>query len=432
MNEHSFLALKLEQILPTKAQATVTVDKPYIATLYREILLKQKKDARIQGFSQGSVPISYLEKTFRIPILEHLQGFLLSSCVLNYLFDQLAHNKVVMVGQPSLSAVTIDPEQPASFVFEFTTAQPKIHHEWEKLSFRAPSRKNYRDLDKQVEFFIKEEIERAAKPISDEITSDEWICFTIQPADAEQKALLGHYKDTVWMKIGDEETDEEARQLFLGKKIGDTFVTQATFLQDYVNNTFSSPYFFVISLIKRSPNQLFCFDLFKRHFKLKSARDLHLKLIEVFSYRQDVSQRRETVEATLKALLRQHQFPIPEHLVAQQKEILLKMVHLNPDYYVYKAQTDFKEKISMLAEKQLKELIFIDALAYKENIQVTEEDIMGYINLMKRPRTKEFIYFSLASTKTYGKEVPISQEIMRQQCLREKTLNYIINRLIKK
>lgn len=432
MNEHSFLALKFEQLLPSKAQATITVEKPYIATLYREILLKQKKDARIQGFSQGSVPISYLEKTFRIPILEHLQGFLLSSCILNYLFDQLAHNKVVMVGQPSLSSVIIDPEQPASFVFEFTTAPAKINNEWEKLSFRAPSRKNYRDLDKQVEFFFKEEAERTSKPLPDCISLDDWICFSVQPADAEQKSLLGDYKDILWMKVGDEETDEEAQQIFLGKKVGDSFITQATFLQDYVNNTFSSPYFFVVTIINRSPNQIFCFDSFKKHFKLKTARDLHLKFIEVFSYRHDVSQRRETVEATLKSLVRHHQFTIPEHLIMQQREILLKLVHLNPDYYVYKAQTDFKEKITMLAEKQLKELIVIDSLSYKENIQVTQDDIMGYINLMKRPRTKEFIYFSLTSTKTYGKEVPISQEVMRQQCLREKTLNYVINRLTKK
>lgn len=432
MNEHSFLALKLEQILPTKAQATVTVDKPYIATLYREILLKQKKDARIQGFSQGTVPLSYLEKTFKIPIMEHLQGFLLSSCILNYLFDQLAHNKVVMVGQPHLHAVTIDPEQPASFVFEFTTAQPKIHHEWEKLSFRAPGRKNYRDLDKQVEFFLKEEAERSTLPLSETIQVDDWISFTVQPADADQKSLLGEYKDVLWMKIGDEETDEEAQQLFLHKKVGDRFITQASFLQDYVNNTFSSPYFFVITIVERSPHQIFCFDALKTHFKLKTARDVHLKLIEVFSYRHDVSQRRETVEATLKTLLRHHQFTVPDHLIAQQRELLLKMVHLNPDYYVYKAQADFKEKISLLAEKQLRELIMIDALAYKENIQVTHADILGYINLMKRPRTKEFIYFSLFSTKTYGKEIPISQEIMRQQCLREKTLNYIIHRLTRK
>jgi FKBP-type peptidyl-prolyl cis-trans isomerase (trigger factor) len=85
----------------------------------------------------------------------------------------------------------------------------------------------------------------------------------------------------------------------------------------------------------------------------------------------------------------------------------------------------------MLAEKQLKELAIIDTLAYKENISVTKDDIFGYINLMKRPRTREFIYFTLPTTKTYGQELPLSHETIRQQCLREKTLNYVIQRLIK-
>lgn len=428
----NFLAIKLEQQMPAKAQATITVDKPYIESLYHEILLKQKQDAHIQGFSQGAVPLSYLEKTFRIPIIEHLQGFLLSSCILNFLFDQLAHHKVVIVGKPNLHSVIIEPQQSASFIFELTTAAPKINSDWEKILFRAPARKNYRDLDKQVDFFLKEEAGRTAEPLSMSIVTDDWICITIQPADAQQKALLGDYKDILWIKIGDEETDEEAQQLFIGKKVGDSFVTQATLFQDYVNNTFSSPYFFVITIINRSPHQIFCLESFKRHFKIKTAREMHLKFIEVFSYRHDISQRRETVEAALKSLLRNHHFSVPEHLIAQNKEHVLELVHLNPDYYVYKAQPDFKEKIHMLAEKQLKELIIIDTLAYKENIYVTQEDIMGYINLMKRPRTKEFIYFSLPSTKVYGREFPLSQETIRQQCLREKTLNYVIHRLTKK
>ena len=53
----------------------------------------------------------------------------------------------------------------------------------------------------------------------------------------------------------------------------------------------------------------------------------------------------------------------------------------------------------MLAEKQLKEAIMIETIAYQENIQVTDEDIVGMLNLYKRPRTKQFIYFGKAMKK---------------------------------
>lgn len=189
-------------------------------------------------------------------------------------------------------------------------------------------------------------------------------------------------------------------------------------------------YDFKINILNHICADVFCFESFKKHFKLKTTRDTHLKLIEVFSYRHDLSQRRETVEAALKALLRMHNnLHIPEHLIEQQKEHILDIVQLNPDYYVYKIQADFKEKIHMLAEKQLKELALIDALAYQEQIEVSDEDIVGYINLLKRPRTKEFIYFTFPHTKMYGREEPLTHALIQRQCLREKTLNYAIQRL---
>jgi len=430
-NERDLLFMHLEQPSGAMAVATITVDKPYVESLYQEALSQQKQDVRVHGFAPGNTPLNYLEKTYKLPIVEHLQQFFLSSCVLNFLTDQLALKKIVVMGEPRLKALTLSPEDGASFSFEIDTLQIKLNQDWDRIAFRAPGRKNYHDLDKQVELFLKEEsIDNAPAPAK--INMDDWICVTLQPVGRDRKPLLGSHKDTVWLKIGDEESDEDAQNLFIGKKKGDSFESKASFLQNYAGNSFDTCYTFAITIVHHLDQAKFCLEAFRRHFKLKAARDIHLKLIEVFSYRHDISQRRETAEAALKTLSRNYQMTIPEHLIEKQKKSLLELVHLNPDYYVYKAQPDFKEKIALLAEKQLKELALIDAIAYKENIQVSHDDIVSYLNLMKRQRTKEFIYFSLPTTKLYDCEVLFSHEIMRQQCLREKTLNYLIGRLAKK
>lgn len=430
-NERDLLSIHFDQSSAAVAIATVTIEKPYVESLYQEALQQQKQDVRVHGFVPGNTPLNYLERTYKIPIVEHLQQFFLSSCVLDFLADQLALKKIVTLGEPRLKQLKLSPQDGATFTFELDTVQVKLNQDWEKMAFRAPGRKNYHDLDKQVELFLKEEaIENAPEP--ETIGSNDWVCFSLQPVDKNRVPLLGSHKDIVWLKVGDEESDEDAQLLFVGKKRGDTFESRSSFLQNYASNSFDTYYTFAVTILYHLDQAKFCLESFKKHFKLKAARDVHLKLIEVFSFRHDISQRRETAEAALKTLAKTYPVSIPQHLVEKQKKMLLEQVQLNPDYYVYKTQRDFKDKIQQLAEKQLKEQALVDAIAYKENIQVTHDDIVSYLNLMKRPRTKEFIYFSLPTTKLYDCETLFSHEVMRQQCLREKTLNYLIGRMAKK
>ena len=52
-----------------------------------------------------------------------------------------------------------------------------------------------------------------------------------------------------------------------------------------------------------------------------------------------------------------------------------------------------KNAARQLAEKQAREEIIIDQIAYQEHIVANHQDIKTYLNLIKRARTKEFIYF---------------------------------------
>jgi FKBP-type peptidyl-prolyl cis-trans isomerase (trigger factor) len=180
------------------------------------------------------------------------------------------------------------------------------------------------------------------------------------------------------------------------------------------------------------PAAYFSVDLFKHHFNLKDSKEALTKLIEVFSLRHDLSMRRELLEAVLRQLAKQYFFSIPSYVVDQQSNGILHSIQGNPDYHVYKGQSDFEEQIKKLAIKQLKESIIIDALGYQEKISVSDKDVHSYLNLTVRPRTRDFVYFTLPSFKIQGQEAPVPVEIVKQHCKREKTLNHIINTLAKK
>lgn len=428
--EHMF-TFTIDQQYQTHTVARVSIEQSQVKSLYNQALLAQKAEASTYGFPHGDTPLFYIEQNFKSHIIDHLKELLFTHCVMGFLCDSIYTHKLVTVGDPILTDIMLDPAQGAHYSFILAHAHPEREERWKRLHLRPPERKNYKDLDKQVESFIKEETDNVQRT-NNTISMGDWVCFDMWFINSQQQPLLTSYKDTLWVKISDEEADLELHTLFLGKKQGDTFHTQSSVLQNYVSNKLNMHYTFAITIKDFLPNNHFSFDFLKRHFGIKSSKEVHQKLIEVFSYRNDLSQRRETIEATFKLLLKHYILFLPKHLVERQRQLVLATVHVNPDYHVYKAQNDFKEKIRLLAEKQLKEAIITDTIAYQENIRLLHDDIAGYLNLIKRPRTKEFVYFDIPATKARGHEVPISEAVLKQYCLREKTLNYVIQYLTKK
>lgn len=420
------IALELREVAPSHLIASVSIQTDFINTLYRSIVNHHQQTISTPGFLPGSITHDYIERNYKNSIMTGMQDYLLSFVVSSWLSETLAQKPITIVGRPRLIDIQVNCNAPALFSFEITTTPITITNSWKNSNFRAPVRKNYRDLDNQVTMFLQEEYQRTQALLSDTVEINDWICFSLTPYMRNDKPLLEDRRVKLWMRISSEEPDSEAQQLFLGKRIHDRFLTQARFLQDYFHAIHEQQYEFSVAIEHHTQHMRFCIETFKRHFKIKTSKDLHRKLIEVFSFRNDISQRRETVEAALRLLLKQHPISLPTHFIAEAEAELFHSMHANPDFYVYRAQHDFEEKIKILAQKQLKEATFVDALSHAEHVNVTDQDILGYLNLLKRPRTKEFLYFRLPESQVNECEVPIAHETLYRTCLREKTLNHAI------
>lgn len=413
-------------------QVIITIPHEYVDAIYREIADAQKERVDTHGFTKGNTPIGYIQEHYKSNLIEHVKEFLFKYFVINYLYEQLHEKKMFTSGEPRLTDITVNDEHEIEFHFEVSLANSIDFREWKSFPFKAPKRKNYKDIDRQVESFIKDEQQRAKDTQTDTIQSGDWVCFDLFLNNKKGKALLSSHPQNVWLKIGDEDVDIPFQELFLNKQVGDSFSTNDTILQEYFSHQIDTHYTFGLTIEEVVKNSYFSFDDFKGHFRLKNNKEVHQKLIEIFSYRNDLSQRRSIIEETLKLLIQKHHVEVPNYLILRQQKIVLESVQDNPDYQVYKMEPNFKETIQQLATKQVKEMILIDQLTHKENVVITNKDIKAYLNLMKRPRTKEFIYFNTPPTKIEGQEMPIPTGLLQRNCLREKTLNYIIYHLTRK
>ncbi len=429
--QNSSLQLDIQKINNNQCTLTVSVPQILVQKIYDETIKDQQKIVSAYGFSKGCVPIEYIKKNFGPAIMEHLKEFLFNYFVLGFLYKQLRIQKIFFTGEPRLTDMKIDLHKGAHFTFNINTFSELPLKNWKFFPFKAPKRKKYKDLDRQVESFIKHEKEELKKKDHSLIALNDWISFNISIVNKNHQPILENYKENVWLKIGNEAGDKEFQDLFISKKIGETFYTNAQCIQDYFSAAMNTNYTFCIEIIDILPASFFCLEQFKKHFKLKTNKETTHRLIEVFSFRNDLSQRQSMVEESLKLLLNKHKFNVPPFITLRQQKKVLAAIKNNPDYHVYRMQKDFEETVNKLAEKQIKEIILLDQVASSENIAIGHDDIKQYLNLTNRPRMKNFIYVNPPETKLSGRELPISSEILKQTCLREKTLNYIIHHLTK-
>ena len=76
-------------------------------------------------------------------------------------------------------------------------------------------------------------------------------------------------------------------------------------------------------------------------------------------------------------------------------------------------------------------MILIDQVSALQKINIDNQDVASYLQMTQRPKTKEFLYFDFLGPEIQMRELPIPAELLKQSCLREKTLNYIINYLLR-
>ncbi|BDC34677.1 hypothetical protein Noda2021_06350 [Candidatus Dependentiae bacterium Noda2021] len=424
--------LNIQQTKPTLSQATVVVPAAIVDALYSEAIKAQQSEVHAYGFLKGNAPIGYIEQNFKQSLLEHVKEFLLRYFIAYYLLDELVRQKILIAGEPRFKEAHINPGQDAQFHFEFSVFPAITFQDWKYFPFKAPKRKNYKDLDRQVESFIEEEQKARESHNDGPIAIGDWVNFVAYPVTSEGNPFFPEHTNSLWLKMGDEEVDRPFHELFLHKKKGDSFATQSEQLHECFSSSIDNRTNFLVTIQDTLPHAYFCIDNFKYHFKLKTNKEVYQKLIEVFSYRNDLSQRRAMVEESLKLLLSKHRFDVPNYLVLRQQNDILSNIQNSPDFYVYRVQKDFNQRIYELALKHTKEKLLLDQLAYDENLTVTHQDIKAYLNMLKRKWTKEFIYFDPLQTKVCGQEFPINASELARICSREKTINHIIYHLTKK
>lgn len=424
-NENRFITFHFAMLSSHLMKVTVEVNAEVTQHVYDETVHFFRKK-QFDGFDYNHVPNEYLESAFNSEIINRLKSYLFRHHVVDALMMEINVKKIPYANYPRLIDIEILPDKKTVFHFDLSLADLIELKEWKHFAFKIPHRKRYKDLDKQVVQFIEKETQMSKKVKSDVVEEGDWVCIKINLLDQNQVNLSDQLMSFFWVKIKKSETPDPFKVHLLGKKVGESFVSDQLDFDDNSNDVDTRYYNFLVTPLLLVKGSHLSFDTFKQTFKLKNRMEIHNKLMEVFSFRNDLSQRKSSIEEMFNLFFTKHRFEVPKHLVLRRQEDLLLIIMKQPDYHVYRSQRDFESQIESLAEKQLKEEIIIDQISYNENIKIDLFDIQQYLNLFNNKRLKEFIYFKPTFEKTEEINDPLNISVFAQAVRREKMLNTIL------
>lgn len=408
-------------------QSVITADPALIAPIQEQMVRMYSDYAALPGYEHSRLPARYTANYFAKEIRRDTEQFVFKHFVIDYLLKELINHNVVVTNWPRLTKVEQKEDGTLSYRFLLSQAPDLTLKEWKHFVFKQPPRKNYKDLDKQVASFLKEGTDLYRKLDKTMVEAGDWVNFTARLLTVDtHQPLLDDTPHSYWLRITSHGVSNELQKNFITKHLDDTFVIPSLPFTNTLYNNTQEPVHYEITITAITKGAHLCLDFFKNSFRLKTRAEVHRKLIEVFSYRNDISQRHAIIDELFHLLFTKHRFEVPKHIITRRQELILQELKKKPDYHVYKGHKDFKRYVETLAEKLLKEEIMIDNIANVEGITVTQQDIASYLHMFNNERLKAFIYFKPLINNIEDTDTPLHEGILMQAIRREKTLNHII------
>ncbi|MGE4285301.1 MAG: trigger factor [Phycisphaerae bacterium] len=389
MAEDVKLIVTAEDAGPCRKKITIEIPEEAV----KETLLSQytdlRKDVVLPGFRRGRAPRRLLEKRFGTEVGEQTKLKLLADCTEKALKD----NNINYLGEPEINPESLELPETGSFTYYFeVNVRPEITlPQLEDVEIEKPI---YEVTEEQIEKHIEDMRKRwgtdesreegATAELGDILKAD----VTITPEEEEAVVV----KDTD-VSINEnygfagKVPVDGLHKLLMDAKVGDIKETETQVSETFFNKDFQGKKCAVKIEVKdityRKPAELN--DEFCEKIGIKSVDYLKSILTKYAAEDADKRSKDGLVENVRKYLLDKCDFDLPTNLVSEQANSIMNreysrvlMQGLQKDELkaeLEKLQTSSQDQ----AKDMLKSFFIIDAVADELKIEITPDELNGYI-----------------------------------------------------
>ncbi len=373
------MKVQVEELSAIEKKLSIEVDSARVADELTRAYSTIGRQVRLPGFRQGKVPRRILEQRFR----EQVEDDVIQRVVQTAYVEAITQHNVEPVSQPQVTNSGIKPGQPFSFEAR-VEVKPKIDV------------KDYREIplpkaevavdDAQVNEQLEKMRQSHAtlEPITDRDVARMGDFATVDyEATVDGQPFPGSKTENVTAELAPGELVDSNIAALDGVKVGDTKEMDYAFPPDYrvaeVKGKTAHFKLHLKGLKKKVVPELN--DELAKELGAQTVDELRAKMKSNLEATQRSKAEQEAREALIKALIERNPFEVPKAMVERAIDSMLEgamrqMQRSGLD--VRNLGLDFmrlRDEMRERAVQEVKGTLLFEAIAAKESIQATEEDI---------------------------------------------------------
>ncbi len=340
------------------------------------------KVARVPGFRPGKAPVTLIRRRFA----DDIQGEVVQSLVPEFLEKALDEKKLIPVTRPEVDKVEFKEGEPLRFRAVFEVLPEFDLGDYKGIEVQVDA---VDTGDTQVDKTIEELRERVASfvPIEGRAAKDgDYVLIKLKgtPEGGGDQVEA----DNILCHLGAEETLESFNENLRGASPGDTKEFRSVYPADYPDQKLAGKtydYNVEVQGIKEKQlpelNDEFAKDAAGEAGGVTTLAELRTKIRENLEAQKEHDQAGQAREKILEALVKRHDFPVPEALVEGQMDVRLERVvrslaHQGVDPRAVNVDwVSLRKRQRDRAVDDVKAELLLDRIATAEKIEATNEEV---------------------------------------------------------
>jgi trigger factor len=334
--------------------------------------------ARVPGFRPGKAPVSLIRRRFA----EDIKGEVVQSLVPQRVEQAVSEQKLTPVSQPHVEKLDFSEGQPLKFRAVFEVLPEFEVKDYKGLQLEMP----VMDItDEDVAKTLEEMRQRAAAyaPVEGRaVENDDYVQLKLVGTPEGGGEPL--QADSVLCHIGAEETMESFNENLRGANVGDHKNFDVQYPADYPDAKLAAKKFHYevdVTGIKTKKLPELNDEFAKDVSDATTLDELKAKIRESLDHERDHRHKDLLRGKVIEALVKLHDFPVPESLVEHQMDIRLERVvrslaaqgvdprAVNVDWVTMRSRQKDRATDDVKAE------LIVDRIATAENIDINDDEL---------------------------------------------------------
>jgi trigger factor len=370
------LTVEIVEVSSCKRNLAVEVPPQEVDQEVDALARKYAQNAKIPGFRPGKVPLNIIRQRFGSDLLKDATQNIIERCWK----DALSEHNLHPLAQPTVKEVENNPGSPLKFTVSFEILPPLEVNDYKGVSVKLPSSEvTDEDVNKAVENLREQHAQFV--PVDGEARDGLYVTLTLDGQfEGETKPM---HEDDVTIIMGHPQTNAEFSSNLQGARTGETRTFQVSYPADHHRKRFAGKnvrYTIVVKDIKEKQLAEIN-DEFAKDIGSESIDSLRAKIRDELVTHAKQDAEKKAREALLDTIVQRQAVEVPECMVEEELQAQARRIAGNLAYQgidINQTSIDWKkvfEEERPRAEQSVRRILFLDAIARQESIEVTREEV---------------------------------------------------------